>query len=310
MPISQITSVNLGGSLNALIKSYTLSILNIVNWSGDKKAGPFIENVFQICKNKDQVGLTNELVKFISSRDLELKDKQILLKAICQSFSEGIIDPHSLAILTESIGISVHYSQEGEDLLLERIFSECRSGFFIDVGAHHPTRFSNTYLLYTKGWNGINLDAMPGSMKAFDLIRPNDKNLEIAISDRLRPVTFYAFREPALNTFSKDLADEYIKSGHKLNQTFEIESRRLDMVLDDHLRAGQKIDLLSVDVEGDDLAVLRSNNWKKYRPEVVIIEVLNSQLNDLEENLAVQFLEEHNYYPVHKLINSVIFRSR
>ena len=83
-------------------------------------------------------------------------------------------------------------------------------GFFVDVGAHHPQRFSNTYYFYLKGWSGINIDAMPGSMKIFDDLRSRDINLEIPISDKSEILTYYEFDEPALNSFSLSLSHERI----------------------------------------------------------------------------------------------------
>lgn len=74
------------------------------------------------------------------------------------------------------------YSQEGEDLLLSRILGDKKDGFYVDVGAHHPFRFSNTYLLYKQGWRGINIDAMPGSMKLFNRFRPRDINIECGVA--------------------------------------------------------------------------------------------------------------------------------
>ena len=62
-------------------------------------------------------------------------------------------------------GIQYSFSQEGEDLVLARIFEGKKNGFYVDIGAHHPTRFSNTHYFYRRGWSGINIDAMPGSMK-------------------------------------------------------------------------------------------------------------------------------------------------
>lgn len=108
------------------------------------------------------------------------------------------------------------YSQEGEDIILRRIF-ECKTnGFYIDVGAHHPKRFSNTYLFYKKGWNGINIDAMPGSMVLFRKLRSRDINIEAAITNEKREMSFFMFDEPALNTFDKDLATERINHGWQL----------------------------------------------------------------------------------------------
>jgi len=77
----------------------------------------------------------------------------------------------------------ISYSQEGEDLILERFFEGMNTGFYVDVGAFHPKRFSNTYIFYKKGWHGINIDARPGSMKLFNFVRPRDINLEIPISN-------------------------------------------------------------------------------------------------------------------------------
>lgn len=63
-----------------------------------------------------------------------------------------------------------HYSQEGEDVILARMFEHQSPGFYVDIGAHHPRRFSNTRLLAEKGWTGINVDPLPGVMKLFGKI--------------------------------------------------------------------------------------------------------------------------------------------
>ena len=99
------------------------------------------------------------------------------------------------------------YSQEGEDMILIRLFEKQEKGFYVDVGAHHPQRFSNTCFFYKKGWWGINLDAMPGSMKKFIRKRPKDINLEIAISDKEQILKYYIFNEKALSSFSKELSE-------------------------------------------------------------------------------------------------------
>jgi hypothetical protein len=82
----------------------------------------------------------------------------------------------------ESIGpVHLSYAQEGEDMVLRRIFEDQPLGFYVDVGAHHPVRFSTTYFFYRRGCRGINIDATPGSMDAFRRLRPRDINLEVAI---------------------------------------------------------------------------------------------------------------------------------
>ena len=91
------------------------------------------------------------------------------------------------------------YSQEGEDLILKRIFGEKKNGFYVDVGAFHPFWISNTNIFYKNGWNGVNIDAMPSSMALFDKFRPRDINLECPISDENKILTYCGFNDPALN---------------------------------------------------------------------------------------------------------------
>src|SRR5665213_3547525 len=93
------------------------------------------------------------------------------------------------------------YAQEGEDLILAGFFGGLigmRPGFFVDVGAHHPWRLSNTYFFYIRGWTGINIDAMPGSMREFDAHRPKDINIEVAIGDNPGDVVLNLFESSLL----------------------------------------------------------------------------------------------------------------
>jgi FkbM family methyltransferase len=171
----------------------------------------------------------------------------------------------------------ISFSQEGEDKILERIFHDVEKGFFIDIGAHHPIRFSNTYKFYLKGWTGINIDAMPGSMKVFDELRPNDRNLEIAISNENKSLTYFMFDEPALNGFSDKLSlDRDRDTKYTIIEKREIKTKKLTSVLDSYLSAElNEISFMSIDVEGLDLNVLESNDWTKYRPKIVLVELLD-----------------------------------
>jgi len=172
-----------------------------------------------------------------------------------------------------SLYINESYSQEGEDGILHRIFEGQKQGFFIDIGAHHPFRFSNTYKFYKLGWRGINIDAMPGSMDAFKVARPEDINLEIPVSDKAEECRFFIFNEPALNTLSEQSAKDYDgKDNFKLEKIITIKSQRLDAILDQYINPGQHIKFMSIDAEGYDYKVLSSNNWDKYSPEIVLVE--------------------------------------
>jgi FkbM family methyltransferase len=188
------------------------------------------------------------------------------------------------------------FGQEGEDLILAELFLGKRDGFYIDVGAHHPKRFSNTYHFYRfRGWRGINIEAMPGSMKAFRRARPNDINVEAAVSDSSEELTYFVFNEPALNTFDPALAAERDgKKGYYIAERMPIRTRRLEEILEKHLPAGTKIDFLTVDVEGFDLKVLHSNDWKRFRPTVVLVEDISvSNWREINDSVTTRYLRGH-----------------
>jgi len=201
------------------------------------------------------------------------------------------------------------YSQEGEDAVLARFFGKKKNGFFVDIGSHHPHRFSNTYSFYRRGWSGICVDPLPGSMKRFRRWRPRDIALEMGVSEQASELTYYMFNEPALNTFSQELAQQ--RNG--LNNWRVIEQRKvatrpLAELLAQHMPADiDEIDFLSLDVEGLDLQVLRSNDWGRWRPQIVVAECLDGAISRWHDDPVIHYMREQNYFPFAKTINSVLF---
>ena len=145
-------------------------------------------------------------------------------------------------------------------------------------------------------------------MEAFNNLRPDDINLEIAISDSAIPLTFYMFDEPALNTFDLDLAKRYQKLNYPLKGVRSITPCSMTQLFDNYLPAGQHIDLLSIDIEGEELRALRSNDWQHYSPDVIVLEALDASLKTLFDHPAVVFLMDQGYVPISKLANSVIMK--
>jgi FkbM family methyltransferase len=201
------------------------------------------------------------------------------------------------------------YSQEGEDRLLCRLLAGREAGFYVDVGAHHPTRFSNTALLYEAGWRGINVDPAPGNRREFARVRPRDINLELGVGLQAGTRKYFVFDEPALNTFSPDRAADLQATTHyRLVDILNLEVVTLAHLLARYLPPGQPIDLLTIDTEGLDLDVLRSNDWRRFRPSLVIAEDLRLRsMRNLLGSQVVAFLDEQGYEPIAKTINSVFF---
>ena len=202
------------------------------------------------------------------------------------------------------------YSQEGEDMIIERILGSKKNGFFIDVGAHHPSRFSNTRYFYDKGWCGINIDPLPGAMQLFNNERPRDTNIERGIAEKNGRLIYYMFNEPALNTFSEEEAKKKdgLRGEYRIIEKRVIAVQRLDELLHEIGIEDKPIDFISIDAEGLDLGILKSNDWNLFRPTMVVAEALNSSMEKLINDPVVTYMDSQGFYPVAKTFNSVFFR--
>jgi FkbM family methyltransferase len=209
-----------------------------------------------------------------------------------------VTDPHA----------TVSYAQEGEDLILLRMFGNTHCGFYVDVGAHHPSRFSNTCALYLRGWHGINIDADPGAIEAFRRERPRDINLSVGVLETPGQSTLHIFSDPALNTFDEVLARERGKiPDYRLVAKRDVPTERLDTILGIHLPEGTTIDVLNVDAEGRDLEVLRSNDWRRFRPRCVLVEARIGGLDGLGSDQTHIFLVEQGFRLHAKTVNTLIY---
>ena len=200
------------------------------------------------------------------------------------------------------------YSQEGEDMILRRLLERQTKGFYVDVGAHHPHRYSNTYYFYRRGWSGVNIDAMPGSMRAFREARPRDRNVEAAIADRERELTFYMFDDPALNSLDESLARARADEGYQIVAERKVITRALQDILRDYMPAGQAIDFMSVDVEGFDLKVLQSNDWQIFRPKYLLVESAGASIEEVVQSSIYRFLKANGYALSAKTANTAIYQ--
>jgi FkbM family methyltransferase len=200
------------------------------------------------------------------------------------------------------------YSQEGEDMILSRIFDGKKQGFYVDIGAHHPRRFSNTYFFYKQGWTGINVEPNPDAKRLFEKERPKDINLQCGISECEGELTYYYFDEPALNTFDYEVVKSRLDTtSYKLINQAHISVFRLDSIFRKYLPIKQRIDFLTIDVEGLDFAVLRSNDWSVFRPVCIIVEELNVDLLQSINSEIASFLINQGYKIFARTYNSLIF---
>jgi len=202
------------------------------------------------------------------------------------------------------------FSQTGEDMILAHLFDDRLNGFFIDVGAHHPIKYSNTYYFYRKGWRGINIDPTPGSMRLFNRFRPLDTNIELAIHTIPGEIEMNLYNEGALNTLSeKTVQQRQVKGRWHPVGTCKVQCQPLASVLEKYWPPGRPIDFLTVDVEGLEMAVLKSNDWVRFRPRVVLVEEIE-RADSGAAALIGEFLVGLNYTKIAATLVTTFYQLR
>lgn len=171
----------------------------------------------------------------------------------------------------------ISYAQNFEDVMLERVFKEQSTGFYIDVGAWDDVADSVTKHFYEKGWHGINVEPVPVYFAKLQHSRGRDINLNLALLDKPGSCTLFAIPDTGLSTFDSNHASDHRAKGFQVQER-EVEVRTLETICNEYAKDTQ-IDFLKIDTEGTELQVLRGGNWTRFRPRVVVIEATypNSQ---------------------------------
>ena len=183
------------------------------------------------------------------------------------------------------------YSMLGEDKFIKNYFRNKSKGFYVDVGCYHPLDGNNTQLLYKKGWNGINLDINHYSIKLFNFLRKRDISIHSGISNKKSKLIMYYRKEiNMLNTLDKKIAKMQFRNGYKKKN---IQVNTLNYHISKHSKKIETIDFINIDVEGGELNVLKSLNFKTFKPQLVCIEIHNIK-NMFDTNY--RYLKSNNVY--------------
>ena len=171
------------------------------------------------------------------------------------------------------------YSNWGIDLLIKDILkNQKEKGIYIDVGCHHPLINNNTYILYKRGWKGINVDLDFNSIDMFNYFRPKDHNIQIALSNKIGFTDLYFFHNrSAKNTITKS-------RGKGAKSIKRVKTDTLNNIIKNSKINTKKIDFLSIDVEGNELNVLKGLNFKKHRPKIISIEFIKPNVKEFYQH--------------------------
>jgi FkbM family methyltransferase len=174
----------------------------------------------------------------------------------------------------------ISFAQSGEDLicwhLLNYVF-RIEKPTYLDVGAHHPTHFSNSYFFSKRRCYGVMIEPDPTLHALIRQKRPKDICLNCGIGkERASQAEFFIFNVKTLNTFSAIERDANLKLGYVLEKTMMIPLMPIDEIIEKHFHAQASPfpNFFSLDTEGYDLQILESLDFARYRPEVICVETL------------------------------------
>lgn len=220
--------------------------------------------------------------------------KKLKLYGLSKFFSYSVIELHRLLYWNF---LRRSYSQKQEDLVIDRLIGNKKRGFFVDIGASDPNRFNNTRRFYEKGWNGINVEPNTALLDKINKERQRDINLNIGIGSSKGKMLLYVFYPDTLSTFSRKEADDYLRQGFKIEREVGVELRTLRDVLNQYAK-GKEIDFLTIDTEGNDLTALQSNDWNKFRPMLLCVEINTHGGNRYAAKNLLEYLESVKYKKV------------
>ena len=193
------------------------------------------------------------------------------------------------------------FSQNWEDVIIDRLLNYPKKGFYVEIGAYHPKRLSNTYRFYKRGFWGVVVEPNPKVAREFKRDRPRDKFVSAGVGAKDGVMKYVKFDIPALNTFSEKEAKVSRQKGLRRLEMVDIKVIGIKKFLKKFV-GNKKIDILSIDTEGWDERILKNWDWK-YKPKIVCVET--DKKNSIEKLLIGQ-----NYTLAAKTKHNSIFVSK
>lgn len=166
----------------------------------------------------------------------------------------------------------ISYAQNFEDVTLWRALKLSGPGFYIDVGANHPTIDSVTRSLYELGWRGVNVEPVRHYHDALCAARPEDINLCVAVGDTEGgELKFFESPETGLSTLCAEMAARQTAEGIRFTPGM-VKTRTLSAICEEHVPRDVPLQFLKIDVEGFEEQVLRGMDFSKWRPWIILVE--------------------------------------
>ena len=164
------------------------------------------------------------------------------------------------------------YTQNLEDYHLWQALGPKTNGLYIDVGAGHPIADNVSFWFYERGWRGICVEPQPDLVAAYGHIRPRDTVFAGLVGRQNGETDFHMVDR--LHGFSTTV-EKHAQGAGQFGADYRTVRMPIVTMAELCARNGvTEIDFLKIDVEGAEADVLMGNDWKQYRPKVIVAEAI------------------------------------
>jgi FkbM family methyltransferase len=176
----------------------------------------------------------------------------------------------------------ISYSQNFEDVILQRVFHSCTQGRYLDIGGYDPVIDSVTKHFYDRGWSGVNVEPVLRFHQKFEKQRPRDWNINMACGAAMGSIEFHEWGDSGLSTYVETFDPTQVEQLGFRRTSSTVPMTTLAEIAK-QLPAGE-VEFLKIDVEGAERDVLLGNDWRSFRPRVILMEAIKPKLPGCDPN--------------------------
>lgn len=194
-------------------------------------------------------------------------------------------------------------SQSGEDAILAQIFkmlgmaeSQCS---YLDLGANHAKKLSNTYYFYQKGSRGVLVEANPKLIAELKFYRSGDVILNRCIAGESgQNVDFYLMSGDGLSTPDKEQAERIVSYNPaiQIENVVAVQTISVNEILDTYFDGAPVF--INIDIEGAEMEILTSIDFEAHRPLAIILEMIPYRSHlvvGVKNQEILQFMTDNDY---------------
>ncbi|QEH66974.1 FkbM family methyltransferase [Cellulosilyticum sp. ST5] len=271
-----------------------------------------LESIKVLVKDKCQEGLEIQTNKF-SGYDEKISMNTSKIDELFQHINnlvsmyqqhQTIIDMLPQSRNSFNLARKMTYSQSGEDAILAYVVIMLGLNFkditYVDLGANDPIEINNTYMFYEQGSRGILVEANPGLIDNLKKKRQGDTVLNFAIDTRDgEEIPFYIMNVSSMSTMSHQGALDAIKVNPDLSieKIEKVQTITINTLFEKYNK-GKAPEILNIDIEGEDMDIIKSIDFSKYRPILIVVEMIefgNELMYSTKNQQIVQYIKEQGY---------------